>query len=112
VFELRRKQQNGELPKLLDSFTDPFFERHAKAVGEVAFKNSYPDGTARQTGLITIWRGAEGITVKVFDSEVSESWQYTAETFEKALKRLETALQAGESGNRSPKSRPQFKGRK
>lgn len=110
--ELRRRQENGELPKLLDSFSDPYFSKHCPNVGDFCFKNSFPDGSARQTGVITVWRGAEGITVKLYDAEVSESWQFTAETFEKALKRLEAALQAGEAGNRSPKSRPQYGRRK
>ena len=107
MFELRKRQETGELPKLLDSFADPFFEKEAPACGMSLFTNAMPDGTARETGLFLCWRSPEGITVKVTDNELGQSWQYTAETFLKALKLCEKALQNGLQGNRSMKSRPQ-----
>lgn len=112
AFELRKRQDNGQLPKLLDSFSDPFFEKEAPAVGQSCFTNSFADGSYRETGLLLIWRSPEGLTVKLTDNELGQSWQYTAESFLKALKLVEKALQAGLAGNRSMKSRPGKHGRK
>lgn len=112
MFELRKKEANGELPKFLDDFADPFFAKHAPAVGDTVFKNAFPDGSARSTGFLMVWRGPEGVTVKVTDDEIGGVWQFTADTFERALKRCEDALQKGLTPNRSPKSRPQRVGGK
>lgn len=112
AFELRKRQTNGEVPKLLDSFQDPFFQKEAPAVGLSCFTNSFPDGEHRETGLLLVWRSPEGLTVKLTDNELGQSWQYTAETFLKALHLVEKALQAGLAGNRSMKSRPGKHGKK
>jgi hypothetical protein len=56
--------------------------------------------------MMLVWRSPEGITVKLQDAELGAAWQYTAEGFLKALKKVEGALQAGSPPNRSTKARP------
>ncbi len=112
MFELRTREEQGDVPLLNDSFVDPFFEKECPAVGATLFTNSAKSGKVRETGLLLVWRGPEGITVKVTDHELDQSWQYTAETFQKALRLVEKALQGGLAGNRSAKSRPQRGGKR
>jgi hypothetical protein len=105
VFELRKREENGEVPKFIDDFEDAYFAKLAPAVGKTLFCSSFPDGTVRDTGFLSVWRSPEGITVKLQDSEAGAVWQFTAESFEKALKLIEKALQEGKPGNRSTKAR-------
>jgi hypothetical protein len=100
MFELRTREERGELPALLDSFSDPFFEKKFPAVGAVLFANSTSAGKVRKTGSFSMWRSPEGITVKVSDNEYGETYQFTADSFEKALGRVEKALQEGLRGNK------------
>jgi hypothetical protein len=100
MFELRTREERGELPALLDSFVDPFFEKKYPAVGLVLFANATSSGKVRKTGSFSMWRSPEGITLKVSDNEYGEHYQFTAETFEKALQRVEKALQEGQRGNK------------
>lgn len=106
AFELKKREENGEAPKFLDDFNEPWFVKEYPAVHEVLFRASFPDGSFRETGMMLVWRSPEGITVKVQDGEVGLAWQYTAESFVKALKKVEGALQAGTAPNRSTKARP------
>lgn len=100
MFELKTREERGELPALLDSFADPFFEKKYPATGAVLFCSSSLSGRVRKTGSFAMWRSPEGITVKVSDNEMGETYQFTAETFEKALSRVEKALQDGLRGNK------------
>jgi len=100
MFELKTREERGELPALVDSFSDPFFEKKFPAVGLVLFSNSTSSGRVRKTGSFSMWRSPEGITVKLVDNEYSETYQFTSETFEKALGRVEKALQEGVRGNK------------
>jgi hypothetical protein len=100
MFELRTREERGELPALLDSFSDPWFEKKYPAVGLVLFANATASGKVRKTGSFAAWRSPEGITVKISDNELGETYQYTAESFERALARVEKALQEGVRGNK------------
>jgi hypothetical protein len=100
MFELKTREERGELPALLDSFSDPFFEKKFPAVGAVLFCSSTGSGRVRKTGSFSMWRSPEGITVKLADNEMAETYQFTSETFEKALGRIEKALQEGQRGNK------------
>lgn len=100
MFELKTREERGELPAMLDSFVDAFFEKKFPAVGAVLFSNSTASGKVRKTGSFAMWRSPEGITVKVSDNELGETFQFTAESFEKALGRVEKALQDGGRGNK------------
>lgn len=101
MFELRKREADGSLPKAKDDFLEPWFSKHAPAVGMVVFQSAFPDGTARKAGFFTMWRSPDGVTVKVTDNEVLMCWQYSAETFEGAVKLVEKALQSGMAGNRA-----------
>ena len=101
MFELRKREADGSLPKAKDDFVDDWFSKHAPAVGQVVFQSAFPDGTARKPGFFTMWRSPDGVTVKVTDNEVQMCWQYSAETFQQAVKLVEKALQGGMAGNRS-----------
>lgn len=112
MFELKTREERGELPALLDSFTDPFFEKKYPAVGAVLFSSSTSSGKVRKTGSFSMWRSPEGITVKVTDQELGETFQFTSDSFEKALSRVEKALQEGVRGNKptpAPKPRQRRK---
>jgi hypothetical protein len=100
MFELKTREERGELPALLDSFADPFFEKKYPAVGMVLFCSSTTSGRVRKTGSFSMWRSPEGITVKLSDNEMNETYQFTSETFERALARIEKALQEGQRGNK------------
>lgn len=106
VFELKKREQNGELPKFHDDFNEPEFSKNYPAIHEILFRASWPDGSFRETGMLMCWRSPEGITVKVQDANDKVAWQFTAESFAKALKKVEGALQAGTAPNRSTKARP------
>lgn len=112
VFELKKREENGEVPKLIDDFEDPWFKKEAPAVGAVLFAASFPDGTVRESGYLSVWRGAEGITVKLTDDHIKSCWQFTSETFHKALGLVEKALQTGKPGNRSMMARASSKKKK
>lgn len=101
MFELRKREADGSLPKAKDDFLDPWFAKNAPAVGAVVFQSAFPDGTARKPGFFTMWRSPDGVTVKVTDNECQLCWQYSAETFQDAIKLVEKALQAGMAGNRA-----------
>jgi hypothetical protein len=101
MFELRKREADGSLPKAKDEFLEPWFAKHAPAVGMVVFQSAFPDGTARKSGFFTMWRSPDGVTVKITDNEVMMSWQYSHETFEGAIKLAEKALQGGMPGNRA-----------
>lgn len=105
MFELKKYTANGELPKLVDDFADPFFEKLCPAVGMVLFKSAFPSGDPREMGYLSVWRGPEGIVVRVQDNENSMCWQVTGETFQGALKGVEKLLQEGRTGNASMKGR-------
>jgi hypothetical protein len=105
VFELRKREADGSLPKIKDEFVDAFFAKTAPCVGQVVFQSAYPDGTPRKTGFFQVWRSPDGVTVKVTDHEVEMAWQYAGETFLDALKQVEKALIAGFPGNRSYETR-------
>jgi hypothetical protein len=100
MFELKTREERGELPALLDGFSDPFFEKKFPAVGAVLFCSSTGSGRVRKTGSFSMWRSPEGITVKLTDNEMGETYQFTSESFEKALGRIERALQEGQRGNK------------
>jgi hypothetical protein len=105
MFELLRRQSDGSLPPVKDDFIESFFAKHAPAVGSLVFQSAYPDGKPRKTGALAMWRGPEGVTIKVTDNEVEMCWQYSAEGFLDALKQLEKALQGGLPPNRSYETR-------
>jgi hypothetical protein len=112
LFELRKLEQSGDVPLFIDDYVDPWFDKVAPAVGKTLLTTTFPDGTVRDTGFFSVWRSPEGISVKLQDSESGQVWQYTAETFEKALRQVEKALQEGKRGNRSTKARiPRRKGK-
>lgn len=112
MFELRAREETGDVPKFIDDFVDPWFEKNAPAVGLTLLRTTFPDGTVRDTGFFSVWKSPEGVSVKLQDSDAGIVWQYTAETFEKALKLVERALQEGKRGNRSTKARiPRRKGK-
>jgi hypothetical protein len=112
MFELRKLESAGDVPLFIDDFEDPWFAKEAPAVGKTLLSTTFPDGTVRDTGFFSVWRSPEGISVKLQDSESGQVWQYTAETFQKALKLVEKALQEGKRGNRSTKARiPRRKGK-
>jgi hypothetical protein len=106
AFELKKREENGEAAKFLDDFNEPWFTKEYPAIHEVLFRAAFPDGSFRETGMMLVWRSPEGITVKLQDAELGAAWQYTAEGFLKALKKVEGALQAGSPPNRSTKARP------
>lgn len=105
TFALRKKEELGELPLVLDDFEEPFISKKWPAVHATVFTCTFPDGTYRKPGLFTCWRGPEGVTVKVVDNELDMGWQHTAPTFEKALSVIEGQIAAGKLGNRSNKAR-------
>jgi len=100
MYELKTREERGELPPMLDSFSDPFFEKKYPAIGLCLFANATSSGRIRKTGSFSMWRSPEGITIKLSDNEYGEHYQFTGETFEKALAKLEKALQEGLRGNK------------
>lgn len=106
AFELRKRETDGSLTKFLDDFEEPWFKKKYPACHETLFRASMPDGTFRQTGLLMAWRSPEGLTVKVQDGELQVAWQFTDQTFEGAMGKVEKAIQAGAMPNRSTKARP------
>jgi len=101
MFELRKREADGSLPKAKDDFVDAWFSKNAPAVGQVLFQAAYPDGSSRKPGFFTVWRSPDGVTVKLTDNEVQMCWQYSADGFLEAVKQVEKALQAGFAGNRA-----------
>ena len=107
MFELRTREDRGELPLLIDGFADPFFEKKYPAVGATLFSTTDSKGKVRKTGAFSMWRSPEGVTIKVSDGEYGEVYQFTSESFEKALARVEKALQEGMRGNKpQPEKKP------
>jgi hypothetical protein len=105
VFELRKKEEVAELPKVLDDFQDPYLSKKWPCIASTVFCCTFKDGSYRQPGSFTCWRGPEGVTVKVVDNELDCAWQHTSDSFEKALNVIEKQLTEGKVANRSNFSR-------
>lgn len=112
MFELRKKEELKDLPKVIDDFSDPLIAKKWPCIHDVVFRVTFKDGSYRQPGILGCWRGPEGVTVKVTDNELDCAWQHTSETFEKAMNVVEGQLAAGKPANKSNFSRSEPRRRK
>lgn len=112
MFELRKKEELKELPMVVDDFQDPLIFKRWPAIHATVYCNTFKDGSYRQPGVLTSWRGPEGVTVKVVDNELDMAWQHTSESFEKACNIIEKQLLENRAGNRSNQARTEPRRRK